>query len=358
MRHLRGAVRLWRARGVVARLGVGALAVGVLASGARAQLVPQRLYYGVGQAAPVEVQSPAGVDAAGLSIRLVRMDSGTELARAAVAPGPVDLSAMFPVLWSQEPGAVPRAVWAQLVGRRLGEDGKSGAEEPIGGPLVVQRLETPERFELDERVPQAPRVVAPEGRQGVRVLTGLRVYADKLVRMETDAGELLIRLRPDEAPNTAWNFRELAGGGFYTGVVFHRVVPVGRSGGGFVIQGGDPSGTGEGGPGYEIDLERSGLGHDFGVVSMARDRAPNTAGSQFFVCLTRQETARLDGLYTAFAEVIAGEGTIAAIAATPLEPGEANRPVTPPRIIRVELVDAPAAGTGPGRVGRGQGGAR
>ncbi|MBA4039120.1 MAG: peptidylprolyl isomerase [Planctomyces sp.] len=182
------------------------------------------------------------------------------------------------------------------------------------------------------------------------VLTGLRVYADKLVRMETDAGGLLIRLRPDEAPNTAWNFRELAGGGFYNGVVFHRVVPVGRTGGGFVIQGGDPSGTGEGGPGYEIDLERSGLAHDFGVVSMARDRQPNTGGSQFFVCLTRQETARLDGLYTAFGEVISGEGTIAAIAALPLEPGEANRPVTPPRIVRAELVDAPPAGTGPGRV--------
>ncbi len=103
---------------------------------------------------------------------------------------------------------------------------------------------------------------------------------------ETNLGEIVIGLRPDEAPNTAWNFRELVDGGFYDGTIFHRVVPQSRDGDPFVIQGGDPSQSGEGGPGYWLPLEPSGLAHDFGVISMARADDPDSAGSQFFICLS------------------------------------------------------------------------
>lgn len=111
-------------------------------------------------------------------------------------------------------------------------------------------------------------------------------------------------LYPEIAPNTVKNFVSLVRKGFYDGLIFHRVIP------GFMIQGGDPNGTGMGGPGYSIRGEFSGNGfenslkHDKGVLSMARSGHPDSAGSQFFIMVAR--SPHLDGQYAAFGKVIEG----------------------------------------------------
>jgi peptidyl-prolyl cis-trans isomerase B (cyclophilin B) len=119
--------------------------------------------------------------------------------------------------------------------------------------------------------------------------------------MNTDRGTMTIEFFEQDAPGTVANFVKLAKSGFYDGVVFHRVIP------NFMIQGGDPTGTGAGGPGYSIPCELSGQNqyHDRGVLSMAH-RGRNTGGSQFFICHNRQNTAHLDRNHTVFGKVTDG----------------------------------------------------
>lgn len=126
-----------------------------------------------------------------------------------------------------------------------------------------------------------------------------------IVTIEMESGNIMkAELYPDIAPNTVNNFISLINKGFYNGVIFHRVIP------GFMIQGGDPDGSGMGGPDYSIKGEFSANGfkndlkHDKGVLSMARTMAPNSAGSQFFVMV--QNSPHLDGQYAAFGKVIEG----------------------------------------------------
>ncbi|MCH8822184.1 MAG: peptidylprolyl isomerase [Planctomycetes bacterium] len=159
--------------------------------------------------------------------------------------------------------------------------------------------------------------------------------------MHTSLGDIRLAMRPDQAPNTAWNFLELCAGGFYDGVVFHRVVPMTIAGDPFVIQAGDPTGSGNGGPGYWLPIEPSQLPHDFGVISMARDTPPDSAGSQFFICLSRAGTAALDGSYCAFGYAISGSETIQAIASVELADVSSGRPTDPPVIISATLIDSP-----------------
>ncbi|MBQ9685477.1 MAG: peptidylprolyl isomerase [Oscillospiraceae bacterium] len=119
-----------------------------------------------------------------------------------------------------------------------------------------------------------------------------------------DGGVMKAELYPELAPNTVNNFISLVKSGFYDGLIFHRVIP------GFMIQGGDPKGSGVGGPGYSIKGEFKANGfnnpllHDRGVLSMARTMAPNSAGSQFFVM--HENSPHLDGQYAAFGKVIEG----------------------------------------------------
>ena len=121
-------------------------------------------------------------------------------------------------------------------------------------------------------------------------------------------------LYPEIAPNTVNNFISLINKGFYDGVIFHRVIP------GFMIQGGDPQGTGTGGPGYSIRGEFTSnrflneLKHTRGVLSMARTMDPNSAGSQFFIM--HEDAPHLDGQYAAFGKVIEGMEAVDKIAAT------------------------------------------
>ena len=143
-----------------------------------------------------------------------------------------------------------------------------------------------------------------------------------------------LELYPDIAPNTVANFVELANAGFYDGLIFHRVIP------GFMIQGGDPQGTGFGGPGYGIKGEfaangfENNLSHERGVISMARTRVPDSAGSQFFIM--HADALYLDGNYAAFGRVIEGIEAVDRVAA--VETDANDRPVEDQviRSIRVE----------------------
>jgi peptidyl-prolyl cis-trans isomerase B (cyclophilin B) len=116
--------------------------------------------------------------------------------------------------------------------------------------------------------------------------------------LKTKYGQMKIEFFEKDAPNTVANFVKLAKSGFYDGVKFHRVLAD------FVVQGGDPTGTGAGGPGYKIDCELDGDNqyHDRGVLSMAH-AGRNTGGSQFFICHSRNNTAHLDRNHTVFGKV-------------------------------------------------------
>jgi peptidyl-prolyl cis-trans isomerase B (cyclophilin B) len=210
---------------------------------------------------------------------------------------------------------------------------------------------------LAEPAAGAPGTEAPRAWLAVpgadrRLLSGVRLYRERDVVLHTTKGDIRLALRPDHAPNTVFNFLRLCEGGFYRDVAFHRVVPMTRQGEPFIIQAGDPTGAGDGGPGYRLDLEPSGLPHEFGVISMARDDDPDSAGSQFFICLSREGTARLDGDYCAFGYAMAGGEAILAIADVQLADLAAGRPVDPPLIESAELVPAPPRLVGLGRPDR------
>ena len=132
----------------------------------------------------------------------------------------------------------------------------------------------------------------------------------KTAEIQTAKGTMHVEFYEKDAPGTVANFIKLAESGFYNGLTFHRVIPD------FVIQGGCPKGTGTGGPGYKIPCETKGGNqyHDRGVLSMAH-AGPNTGGSQFFVCHSRNNTAHLDGVHTCFGRVTNGQEVIDAIKA-------------------------------------------
>lgn len=146
-----------------------------------------------------------------------------------------------------------------------------------------------------------------------------------------DGGLIKIELYPEIAPNTVNNFISLSKSGFYDGVIFHRVIE------GFMIQGGDPLGTGVGGPGYSIKGEfrangfENELKHSRGVLSMARSNNPDSAGSQFFIM--HQDAAHLDGQYAAFGKVISGIEVVDQIATTKTD--SQDRPIEEKKISQV-----------------------
>ena len=144
-----------------------------------------------------------------------------------------------------------------------------------------------------------------------------------------NGGVIKAELYPEIAPNTVANFVTLVEAGFYNGLIFHRVIP------GFMIQGGDPEGTGMGGPGYSIkgEFARNGfkqnnLRHTRGVLSMARSMMPNSAGSQFFIM--HADAPHLDGDYAAFGKVLEGMYVVDAIAG--VRTGFQDRPVEEQKI--------------------------
>jgi peptidyl-prolyl cis-trans isomerase B (cyclophilin B) len=133
----------------------------------------------------------------------------------------------------------------------------------------------------------------------------IKKMAETKAVIETKFGNIELRFFPDAAPGHVNNFIELAKKGFYDGTTFHRVIP------GFMIQGGDPnsknpdkSGHGMGGPGYTIKAEFNNKPHKRGILSMARSASPDSAGSQFFICIA--DAPFLDRQYTVFGEVVSG----------------------------------------------------
>ena len=148
--------------------------------------------------------------------------------------------------------------------------------------------------------------------------------SNPIVTIEMENGDLIkVELYPEVAPNTVNNFISLVKSKFYDGTIFHRVIR------GFMIQGGDPEGTGMGGPGYGIKGEfrmngvKNDLKHSRGVISMARAMNPNSAGSQFFIM--HEDAPHLDGQYAAFGKVIEGMDAVDKIAKC--MPGRADRPI-------------------------------
>jgi peptidyl-prolyl cis-trans isomerase B (cyclophilin B) len=162
--------------------------------------------------------------------------------------------------------------------------------------------------------------------------------------INTSAGEMQVELWPDVAPKTVENFKTLAGKGFYDGTAFHRIVK------GFMIQGGDPLTKdpgkehewGTGGPGHKIKAEFNDRAHERGVISMARSSNPDSAGSQFFICLGN--ASFLDRQYTAFGKLISGDDVLGKIGDTPVthgSGGEKSKPLARVQVESVKIVSTP-----------------
>src|SRR5947199_3859345 len=156
--------------------------------------------------------------------------------------------------------------------------------------------------------------------------------------IKTTAGEMQVELWADVAPKTVENFKTLAQKGFYDGTAFHRIVK------GFMIQGGDPltknpneeSSWGTGDPGYKIKAEFNSRPHQRGVISMARSQDPDSAGSQFFICLG--DAAFLDRNYTAFGRLVKGDEILGKIGETPVGSGGSGEKSKPLSRIGVESI--------------------
>lgn len=161
--------------------------------------------------------------------------------------------------------------------------------------------------------------------------------------IKTTLGDMVVEFWPDVAPKTVVNFKKLAKEGFYDGTAFHRIMK------GFMIQGGDPltkdlkaeARYGRGDPGYKIKAEFNDKHHVRGVLSMARSQDPDSAGSQFFICLGT--AASLDRQYTAFGKVIKGDDVLGKIGDTPVGPsdtGEPSKPLTRVTVESIKIVPA------------------
>jgi len=156
--------------------------------------------------------------------------------------------------------------------------------------------------------------------------------------IKTSEGDMVVQFWTDAAPNTVENFKKLARQGFYDGTIFHRIVK------GFMIQGGDPNSKdpakensyGEGGPGYNIKAEFNDHGHERGVISMARGPDPDSAGSQFFLCLA--PVRRLDHQYTTFGKLIKGDDVLEKIGDTQVTRNSMGEPSKPTKHIVIESV--------------------
>src|SRR5438046_5037240 len=162
--------------------------------------------------------------------------------------------------------------------------------------------------------------------------------SNEVAIIKTSEGDMVVQFWTDAAPNTVDNFKKLARQGFYDGTIFHRIVK------GFMIQGGDPNSKdpakensyGQGGPGYNIKAEFNDHPHDPGVISMARSADPDSAGSQFFICLA--PIHRLDHQYTTFGKLIKGEDVLEKIGNTPVERNAQGAPRHPTKRVGIESV--------------------
>lgn len=152
---------------------------------------------------------------------------------------------------------------------------------------------------------------------------------NKIAVMETNMGVIKLKFFPQAAPNHVQNFIHLANKGFFNGLTFHRIID------GFVIQGGCPKGDGTGGPGYRIKAEFNNIKHQLGVLSMARAQDPDSAGSQFFICL--KDLPSLDEKYTVFGTTIEGIDVVKAIGKVATD--ASDKPLKPVIMKSVKIVE-------------------
>ena len=163
--------------------------------------------------------------------------------------------------------------------------------------------------------------------------------SNEVAVIKTTEGDIVVEFWTGEAPNTVENFKKLSKQGFYNGTAFHRIIK------GFMIQGGDPltkdltaqARWGTGGPGYQINAEFNSHSHQRGVLSMARSNDPNSAGSQFFICLG--DASFLDGKYTAFGHVIKGDDVLGKIGDTPVTMGAGGEASKPTKRVEIKSID-------------------
>jgi len=162
--------------------------------------------------------------------------------------------------------------------------------------------------------------------------------SNEVAVIKTNEGEMVVQFWTDAAPSTIENFKKLARSGFYDGTIFHRIVK------GFMIQGGDPNSKdpakensyGQGDPGYKIKAEFNDHSHERGVISMARGPDPDSAGSQFFICLA--PVRRLDGQYTTFGKLIKGADVLEKIGEIPVTRNSAGETSKPTKRVVIESV--------------------
>jgi peptidyl-prolyl cis-trans isomerase B (cyclophilin B) len=162
-------------------------------------------------------------------------------------------------------------------------------------PPYLREPPNEERTPMPSRTPPLPSELAAHKEEARR----------SQIRIVTDRGDIVVKLFPDDAPMHCAAFLKLVKGGFYDGLTFHRVEP------GFVVQGGDPDGNGMGGPGYTLKAEFNARPHQRGTLAMARSSNPDSAGSQFYLCLA--DAHFLDGQYTVFGKMTQGFETLDAI---------------------------------------------
>jgi cyclophilin family peptidyl-prolyl cis-trans isomerase len=324
-------------------------------------ITPPRAYARIHGPVRIDVSIPSVARGQRLEIALLSADGATTIFKAPLPSGEADLASIFPSFWDAES---PGLCYAQALAN----------SRPIGAPLVIEPLLTRPGYvdgwsaqvlaAFERRDEDALRVLMslgegaradlrasaePRGSAAAIIWSGARVYVDHRVVLKTSAGDITLELRPDAAPATAYRFLSLVRDGYYDGTSFHRVIAEDSRGRPYLIQAGDPTATGAGGSGERFPFEASTLGHDFGVVSMARHPAdPNSASGQFFICLSREACASLDGRYTAFARVIGGAEVVRTIAAAPVGPSRPDDPRSavdrPLELVTIEgviLVPAP-----------------
>lgn len=325
-------------RFLLALLALAFIALPVHAENPAQPLSPLRLYNAIDRPIPIRIDAPAGTT---LTLRLIDPVSSETVASTETESGEHDLAQLFPALWSDP---APPLLLLQV-------EFNAVAQSP---PLVLQPLLTPVRHQSEwtaravdaierrdvERINTLlvltaaacdrirERVVAhppPE-----RIRSGLRIYPARTVTLRTDLGDIRLRLYPEHAPETVFRFIQLVEGGFYDTLTFHRVVTTDYKGEPFLLQTGDPTGTGHAGAGHWYDFESNTLPHTFGTASVARQRNdPNTNAGQFFICLSRDGCHHLDGSNTPFARVIDGADTLRAIALKPTINRDPDDPTSP-----------------------------
>jgi len=276
-------------------------------------LFPQKTWFLPDQPIMVTVKTDAAWDVVLTDFSGKVMDS-TPWKDAPASNQPIDMKTKFPAL--SQPGTYV------LYAVKAGQNVPSAPKDFLGTPLVIE-------------VKQDTTGTAPPG------VVVVKVEPLRYAVMTTDMGKLTCVFYYEAAPNTVDSFLSLSEGGFYDGSAFHRIVPD------FVIQGGDPrwrdpKAAGTGGPGYSVNAEFNSHQHQPGVLSMARTSDPNSAGSQFFVCLDYAKTQQLDNQYTAFGKVVDGMDAVNKIAAVNVPDPSTGRPDNPPMIQKVEVLPVTA----------------